>query len=149
MKIGLPGGGGLMQLDVGALTVQTAGSAQLYGRIGGIDGVAAAGRIDSTLRGAPYFINDTPWGVLPISGLVSTPMTSFTNPFGVTNAVLSSLSNPGGLIGSGSLSNLGLFSAPEVLTFGSGGGVGTTGGFVSGMTGQPGGVQDDPERTAN
>ncbi len=49
-------------LQVGRLTVPTAGSAKLYGSIGGVGGRQVARNIDSALKRAPYFINDTPWG---------------------------------------------------------------------------------------
>ncbi len=52
------------KINVTSLTVPAggAGRADMFGSIGGVDGPAAALVIDSPLRGAPYFINFTPWG---------------------------------------------------------------------------------------
>ncbi|TBV17453.1 filamentous hemagglutinin N-terminal domain-containing protein [Stutzerimonas kirkiae] len=49
-------------LQVARLTVPSAGSARLFGSIGGETGRRVARNIDSALKRAPYFINEAPWG---------------------------------------------------------------------------------------
>jgi hypothetical protein len=84
LKIGTANSGAALSLVVGKLQVGTAGSASLYGSIGGQGGAIAASRITSSLVGAPYFMNDTPWGptaiiatitatTVPTSVVASTP----------------------------------------------------------------------------
>ncbi|WP_454691439.1 two-partner secretion domain-containing protein [Achromobacter aloeverae] len=62
LKIGLNDAAPDHKLNVGVLAVPTAGSAQVYGSIGGRSGAVAAAFVTSPLAGAPYFMNDTPWG---------------------------------------------------------------------------------------
>ncbi|OWT69052.1 MULTISPECIES: filamentous hemagglutinin N-terminal domain-containing protein [unclassified Achromobacter] len=62
LTIGLNDADATHKLNVGVLAVPTAGSAQVYGSIGGRTGAVAAAFVTSPLAGAPWFMNDTPWG---------------------------------------------------------------------------------------
>ncbi len=116
LNIGKPGGnaqnGNLLQ--VGRLTVPTAGSARLYGSIAGVGGRQVARDIDSALKRAPYFINDTPWGgdesiaqliasTVPHSAIPTTPQAS---------PLFTQRMDPRGL----TPEPLGVYMSPEVLS---------------------------------
>jgi hypothetical protein len=75
LKIGTAHSGAPLSLVVGTLQVGTAGSASLYGSIGGQGGAIAASRVSSPLVGAPYFVNDTPWGPTEIIATITATMT--------------------------------------------------------------------------
>lgn len=62
LTIGLNDADATHKLNVGVLAVPTAGSAQVYGTIGGRAGAVAAAFVTSPLAGSPWFMNDTPWG---------------------------------------------------------------------------------------
>ncbi|ALM84350.1 filamentous hemagglutinin N-terminal domain-containing protein [Bordetella sp. N] len=62
LSIGLNDADPNHKLNVRVLAVPTAGSAQVYGSIGGRSGAVAAAFVTSPLVGAPYFMNATPWG---------------------------------------------------------------------------------------
>lgn len=72
-------GGAAQRLVVSRLEVPTAASATVYGRIGGLGGALAAARVASPLSGAPYFMNDTPWGPLAALDTLAT-VTATTVP---------------------------------------------------------------------
>jgi filamentous hemagglutinin family protein len=76
LAIGLNDASAEHKLQVANFGVATAGSASLYGSIGGQGGALAASRVNSPLVNAPYFLNDTPWG--PV-GLIAT-MAAVTAP---------------------------------------------------------------------
>ena len=81
LKIGTANSGAPLSLVVGTLRVSTAGSASLYGSIGGQGGAIAASRVSSPLVGAPYFMNDTPWGPTEIiATITATTVPSFAVP---------------------------------------------------------------------
>ena len=81
LKIGTANSGAPLSLVVGTLRVSTAGSASLYGSIGGQAGAIAASRVSSPLVGSPYFLNDTPWGPTDIIATVTaTTVPSFAVP---------------------------------------------------------------------
>ncbi|CCD01572.1 protein of unknown function (plasmid) [Azospirillum baldaniorum] len=62
LLIGQETGTALQKIDVLSLTVPKAGSARMFGTVAGKTDALAASAIDSPLRAAPYFINNTPWG---------------------------------------------------------------------------------------
>lgn len=62
MRIGLNDADPSHKLDVLSLSVPTAGSADMWGMIGGKGGALAAATVKSSLVGSPYFLNGTTWG---------------------------------------------------------------------------------------
>ncbi|MFY1971011.1 filamentous hemagglutinin N-terminal domain-containing protein [Achromobacter dolens] len=62
LRIGLNDADPSHKLNVAGLTVQNAGSADMWGTIGGKTGSMAATTIRSSLAGAPYFMNGAAWG---------------------------------------------------------------------------------------
>ena len=62
LRVGLADAMADHKLNVAGLVVPTAGSAELYGSLGGQGGALAASRVNSRLMNAPYFLNGTPWG---------------------------------------------------------------------------------------
>lgn len=62
LRIGLNDADPSHKLNVAGLTVQNAGSADMWGAIGGKTGSMAATTIRSSLAGAPYFMNGAAWG---------------------------------------------------------------------------------------
>ena len=114
MTIGLEGGSALQKITLASLTVPTAGSAKMFGSIAGKADALAASLIDSPLRSAPYFINNTPWGpTQTVNRVVATLVVEVPVP-----------SNPGvnslftGAMTSASLTPnaLDAFASPQVLT---------------------------------
>lgn len=102
------------KVDLGRLTVSSAVSAQMFGRIGGRTGAMAAAGIAGGLVNAPYFMNGTPWGPIDLIGTV----TASTLP----GNVIPSMPGVGALF-TGNFSTtglspdaLGVFKDPVVLT---------------------------------
>lgn len=62
LRIGLNDADPSHKLNVAGLTVQNAGSADMWGTIGGKNGSMAATTIRSSLAGAPYYMNGAAWG---------------------------------------------------------------------------------------
>ncbi|MGV2861852.1 filamentous hemagglutinin N-terminal domain-containing protein [Achromobacter sp. AGC39] len=62
LRIGLNDANLSHKLDVGSLTVLTAGSADVWGTVGGKTGAVAAASIKSSLVGSPYYLNGVTWG---------------------------------------------------------------------------------------
>lgn len=62
LRIGLNDADPSHKLDVAGLTVPNAGSADLWGSIGGRTGSMAATMVRSSLVGAPYYMNGATWG---------------------------------------------------------------------------------------
>ncbi|MFP3743502.1 filamentous hemagglutinin N-terminal domain-containing protein [Achromobacter sp. SIMBA_011] len=62
LRIGLNDADPSHKLNVAGLTVQNAGSADMWGAIGGKNGSMAATTIRSSLAGAPYYMNGATWG---------------------------------------------------------------------------------------
>lgn len=62
LRIGLNDADPSHKLDVAGLTVPNAGSADMWGTIGGKTGSMAATTIRSSLTGAPYYMNGATWG---------------------------------------------------------------------------------------
>lgn len=62
LRIGLNDADPSHKLDVAGLTVPNAGSADMWGAIGGKNGSMAATTIRSSLAGAPYYMNGATWG---------------------------------------------------------------------------------------
>ncbi len=135
MAIGLEGGSALQKINLAGLTVSTAGSAKMFGSIAGKADALAASLIDSPLRSAPYFINNTPWGpTQTVSRVVSTivvevPVPStpgatslFTGTMtsaGLTPNALDAFASPQVLTTSGTTPNLiGTGAQPSVLSTG-------------------------------
>ena len=81
LVIGSQDGDAMRKIDVLGLKVPTAGSARMYGAVAGKTDALAASVIDSPLRAAPYFINNTPWGpTQSVSRIVSTVIVEFRCP---------------------------------------------------------------------
>ncbi len=62
LRIGLNDANPSHKLNVASLTVPTAGSADVWGTIGGKTDAVAAASIKSSLVGAPYYLNGVTWG---------------------------------------------------------------------------------------
>ena len=62
LRIGLADAAADHKVNLGNLVVPSAGSAELYGSLGGTGGALAASRVTSHLVNAPFFMNGTPWG---------------------------------------------------------------------------------------
>ncbi|HCQ48070.1 MAG TPA: hypothetical protein DIW53_15435 [Achromobacter sp.] len=62
LRIGLNDADLSHKLNVASLTVPTAGSADVWGTVGGKTGAVAAASIKSSLVGSPYYLNGTTWG---------------------------------------------------------------------------------------
>lgn len=62
LRIGLNDADPSHKLDVASLTVPNAGSADMWGAIGGKTGSMAATMVRSSLVGAPYYMNGATWG---------------------------------------------------------------------------------------
>ena len=62
LRIGLNDADLSHKLNVASLTVPTAGSADVWGTLGGKTGAVAAASIKSSLVGSPYYLNGTTWG---------------------------------------------------------------------------------------
>ncbi|WP_114857042.1 filamentous hemagglutinin N-terminal domain-containing protein [Azospirillum brasilense] len=140
LLIGQETGTALQKIDVLSLTVPKAGSARMFGTVAGKTDALAASAIDSPLRAAPYFINNTPWGptqqvsrvaatVVVVVPVPSTPgvaslFTGTVTRAGLTPNALAAYAAPQvlTLVGAG--------TQPEVLSTGSGmgasAGAGTT-----------------------
>ncbi|MFV3076809.1 filamentous hemagglutinin N-terminal domain-containing protein [Niveispirillum fermenti] len=114
LKIGVSGGAAAQTLQVLTLTVPTAGSASMFGTIGTNAGAAAAKAVDSSYRGAPYFLNNVAWGpVEDVTQVVSTIVPR--NPVPSTPTVASLFT--GTVTSSGVTPNaLSAYQAPQVLT---------------------------------
>jgi len=62
VRIGLNDANLSHKLDVAGLIVPSAGSADVWGTIGGKTGALAAASIKSSLVGSPYYLNGVTWG---------------------------------------------------------------------------------------
>ncbi|MBR8657289.1 hypothetical protein KDH83_28630, partial [Achromobacter sp. Marseille-Q0513] len=62
LRIGLNDADPSHKLDVAGLSVTSAGSADIWGSIGGRNGSMAATMVRSSLVGAPYYMNGATWG---------------------------------------------------------------------------------------
>ncbi|WP_342067845.1 hypothetical protein [Achromobacter kerstersii] len=62
LRIGLNDANLSHKLDVAGLIVPTAGSADVWGTVGGKTGALAAASIKSSLVGSPYYLNGVTWG---------------------------------------------------------------------------------------
>ncbi|CAB3937808.1 filamentous hemagglutinin N-terminal domain-containing protein [Achromobacter insolitus] len=62
LRIGLNNAAANNKLDVADLSVPSAGSADIWGSIGGKTGALAASMVKSSLVGSPYFLNGATWG---------------------------------------------------------------------------------------
>jgi filamentous hemagglutinin family protein len=62
LRLGLADASADHKINLGNLVVPLAGSAQLYGSLGGAGGALAASRVFSHHVNAPFFMNGTPWG---------------------------------------------------------------------------------------
>ncbi|UKJ77128.1 filamentous hemagglutinin N-terminal domain-containing protein [Azospirillum brasilense] len=137
LLIGQETGTALQKIDVLSLTVPKAGSARMFGTVAGKTDALAASAIDSPLRAAPYFINNTPWGptqqvsrvaatVVVVVPVPSTPgVTSlFTGAMthaGLTPNALAAYAAPQVLTLAGTTPSLtGVWAQPEVLSTGAG-----------------------------
>ena len=143
------------KIAVRSLTVPQAGSANLYGSVAGQFGPQAA-YIVGPLTGAPYFINDTPWGPPPATMVLppainppappappSTPQADAlfnlqTDPAGINPDALAPFTPP---------NVLQVTTAPVTLTPPPAGGTGADGGTGGTSEGAPGGG-DDGSRSA-
>jgi filamentous hemagglutinin family protein len=114
LVIGTNNGSAAQTIQVLTLTVPTAGSATLFGSIGTVSGARAATVVNSPLRGAPYFINGSPWGpveevtqvvsaIVPRTPVPSTPSVSALFSGTVTSAGITP-------------NALAAYQAPQVLT---------------------------------
>jgi filamentous hemagglutinin family protein len=113
--IGVRGGDAGHQIVVANLAVPYAGSASMYGVIGGQGGAPAASRINSTLYNAPYFINDTPWAPADlINRLAATTVPSIVVP---STPGLDALFRHEATRLATSPDVLSAFGSPQVLTF--------------------------------
>ncbi|MCW2241359.1 filamentous hemagglutinin N-terminal domain-containing protein [Azospirillum canadense] len=114
MAIGLEGGSALQKINLAGLTVPTAGSAKMFGSIAGKADALAASLIDSPLRSAPYFINNTPWGpTQTVSRVVATIVVEVPVPStpGVTSLFTGTMTSAGLTPNA-----LDAFASPQVLT---------------------------------
>ena len=135
MTIGQEGGSALQKINVANLTVPTAGSAKMFGSVAGKPDALAASLIDSPLRSAPYFINNTPWGPtqtvnrvvatlvvevpVPSNPGVNSLFTGTMTSAGLTPNALDAFASPQVLTSSGATPNLiGAGSQPSVLSTG-------------------------------
>ncbi|MES2887743.1 MAG: filamentous hemagglutinin N-terminal domain-containing protein [Pseudomonadota bacterium] len=102
------------KFTVANLGVRTAGSASLYGSIGGQGGALAASRVNSALANAPYFFNDTPWR--PVGTIAA--VAALTAPKSVvpTTPGLTSLFNRDVQASNLAPDALSVFTDPAVLT---------------------------------
>ncbi|MBB3264626.1 filamentous hemagglutinin family protein [Azospirillum sp. OGB3] len=141
LLIGQETGTALQKIDVLSLTVPKAGSARMFGTIAGKTDALAASAIDSPLRAAPYFINNTPWGpTQQISRVAATVVVVVPVPStpGVTSLFTGTVTR-GGLTPNA----LAAYAAPQVLTLAGAGfqpevlstGSGVGGSGVGGSTG--------------
>ena len=112
--VGQESGTALQKIDVLSLTVPKAGSARMFGTVAGKTDALAASAIDSPLRAAPYFINNTPWGpTQQVSRVAATVVVEVPVPStpGVTSLFT------GTMTGAGLTPNaLAAYAAPQVLT---------------------------------
>ncbi|TWA72857.1 hypothetical protein FBZ82_102458 [Azospirillum brasilense] len=137
LLIGQEIGTALQKIDVLSLTVPKAGSARMFGTVAGKTDALAASAIDSPLRAAPYFINNTPWGpteqvsrvaatVVVVVPVPSTPgvtslFTGTTTRAGLTPNALAAYAAPQVLTLAGTTPTLtGVGAQPEVLSTGAG-----------------------------
>ncbi|QCO18067.1 filamentous hemagglutinin N-terminal domain-containing protein (plasmid) [Azospirillum brasilense] len=137
LLIGQETGTALQKIDVLSLTVPKAGSARMFGTVAGKTDALAASAIDSPLRAAPYFINNTPWGpteqvsrvaatVVVVVPVPSTPgvtslFTGTVTRAGLTPDALAAYAAPQVLTLAGTAPTLtGAGTQPEVLTTGAG-----------------------------
>ncbi|TWA85685.1 hypothetical protein FBZ83_103277 [Azospirillum brasilense] len=144
LLIGQEIGTALQKIDVLSLTVPKAGSARMFGNVAGKTDALAASAIDSPLRAAPYFINNTPWGpteqvsrvaatVVVVVPVPSTPgvtslFTGTTTRAGLTPNALAAYAAPQVLTLAGTPPTLtGAGAQPEVLSTGAGTTPSTTG----------------------
>ncbi|MDW7631008.1 beta strand repeat-containing protein, partial [Azospirillum brasilense] len=135
--IGQETGTALQKIDVLSLTVPKAGSARMFGTVAGKTDALAASAIDSPLRAAPYFINNTPWGptqqvsrvaatVVVVVPVPSTPgvtslFTGTVTRAGLTPNALAAYAAPQVLSLAGTTPSLtGVGAQPEVLSTGAG-----------------------------
>ncbi|TWA82081.1 hypothetical protein FBZ85_102456 [Azospirillum brasilense] len=137
LLIGQETGTALQKIDVLSLTVPKAGSARMFGTVAGKTDALAASAIDSPLRAAPYFINNTPWGpteqvsrvaatVVVVVPVPSTPgvtslFTGTVTRAGLTPNALAAYAAPQVLTLAGTTPSLtGAGTQPEVLSTGAG-----------------------------
>ncbi|QCN98175.1 filamentous hemagglutinin N-terminal domain-containing protein (plasmid) [Azospirillum argentinense] len=137
LLIGQETGTALQKIDVLSLTVPKAGSARMFGTVAGRTDALAASAIDSPLRAAPYFINNTPWGptqqvsrvaatVVVVVPVPSTPgvaslFTGTMTRAGLTPNALAAYAAPQVLTLAGTTPSLtGVGAQPEVLSTGAG-----------------------------
>ncbi|CAO3380993.1 filamentous hemagglutinin N-terminal domain-containing protein [Azospirillum argentinense] len=137
LLIGQETGTALQKIDVLSLTVPKAGSARMFGTVAGKTDALAASAIDSPLRAAPYFINNTPWGptqqvsrvaatVVVVVPVPSTPgvaslFTGAVSRTSLTPNALAAYADPQVLTLGGTAPTLtGAGVQPEVLSTGSG-----------------------------
>ncbi|CAO3455988.1 hypothetical protein [Azospirillum argentinense] len=144
LLIGQETGTALQKIDVLSLTVPKAGSARMFGTVAGKTDALAASAIDSPLRAAPYFINNTPWGptqqvsrvaatVVVVVPVPSTPgvaslFTGTVTRAGLTPNALAAYAAPQ------VLTLAGAGTQPEVLSTGSGMGGSGMGGSGTGAS---------------
>ncbi|TWB71841.1 hypothetical protein FBZ87_10685 [Nitrospirillum amazonense] len=130
-RIGIANGLPTQTIVVASLKVPTAASAKMYGTVASKQQSLAAGAIDSPLKGAPWFINDTPWGptdtVSTVAATVvakvpvpSTPgvtalFTGTVSNTGITPDALSAYVSPQ-VLSAGGNSVVGASAQPSVLT---------------------------------
>ncbi|ASG25239.1 filamentous hemagglutinin N-terminal domain-containing protein [Nitrospirillum viridazoti] len=130
-RIGIANGLPTQTIVVASLKVPTAASAKMYGTVASKQQSLAAGAIDSPLKGAPWFINDTPWGptdtVSTVAATVvakvpvpSTPgvtalFTGTVSNTGITPDALSAYVSPQ-VLSAGGNSVVGVSAQPSVLT---------------------------------
>ncbi|MGY0781699.1 filamentous hemagglutinin N-terminal domain-containing protein [Azospirillum argentinense] len=137
LLIGQETGTALQKIDVLSLTVPKAGSARMFGTVAGRTDALAASAINSPLRAAPYFINNTPWGptqqvsrvaatVVVVVPVPSTPgvaslFTGTMTRAGLTPNALAAYAAPQVLTLAGTTPSLtGVGAQPEVLSTGAG-----------------------------
>ncbi|MFC5358854.1 beta strand repeat-containing protein, partial [Azospirillum himalayense] len=164
LLIGQETGSALQKIDVLSLTVPKAGSARMFGTVAGKTDALAASAIDSPLRAAPYFINNTPWGpteqvsrvaatVVVVVPVPSTPgvtslFTGTVSSAGLTPNALAAYAAPQVLTLAGTTPTLtGAGTQPEVLTTSPGTGGSAGAGTAPGTT--RAGAQPDVLTTGN
>ncbi|WP_120966308.1 hypothetical protein [Comamonas sp. lk] len=119
LSIGLNDGNPVNKLDVANLIVPSAGSAKMWGAIGGKTGVLPAAMIHSPLVASPYYLNETPWGptemVSRLTSVVVPPAVIPTTP--AADSLFRGTVRPEGF----GPDVLGTYAAPEVLKVASSG----------------------------
>ncbi|OYD80481.1 hypothetical protein CHT98_31140 (plasmid) [Azospirillum brasilense] len=114
LLIGQETGTALQKIDVLSLTVPKASSARMFGTVAGKTDALAASAIDSPLRAAPYFINNTPWGpTQEVSRVAATVVVVVPVPStpGVTSLFTGTVTSAGLTPNA-----LAAYAAPQVLT---------------------------------